>query len=133
MPSWSWSVCALLFVLLSFSGCGPSKTAPPLYPVKGQVLNGGKTLSNGVVQFQPTQSGQPSALGEVQPDGSFELATIFEGRRLAGAVAGQHQVVVNFSPTGDGRSIMPTTMETPFTVQAGDNSIKIDVAKDKKR
>jgi hypothetical protein len=88
---------ALLLAL--FAGCGRSGT--PTYPAGGTVkYDDGSPLFAGSVSFRSLDSADgPSARGDVQPDGSFELTTFTPGD---GAVLGRHQAVV-ILPTQGGR------------------------------
>ena len=67
-------VCAAVWAV---AGCG--KPALKLVPVSGKVLVGDKPVTSGVVQFRADPDhGNRSwevPIGEVQPDGSFELMT----------------------------------------------------------
>ena len=72
---------------LTFSGCGPSY--PPTYQVTGKVTVDGQPLQQGTITFYPTQG--RSALGKIQPDGSYTLTTFNDDD---GAVPGSHQVTI---------------------------------------
>jgi len=81
----------LLSVLLLTLGCG-QEGGLPLASVEGSVAYGGKLLEHGKVIFTP-QGGTPgpSAIGTIQPDGSFVMRTTgFEG-----AAVGAHKVTVH--------------------------------------
>ena len=63
-----------------------------LAQVSGQVTCADQPFS-GIIHFVPDREGRPSALGVVNPDGSFQLYTDMNaGRR--GAVPGTYRVVV---------------------------------------
>ncbi len=68
-------------------GCGES---PELAPAVGKVTFKGQPLKFGTVLFQHATGGQPSQ-GEIQPDGSFEMATYVGGD---GARTGPNNVSV---------------------------------------
>ncbi len=59
-----------------------------MIPVQGKVTQRGKPLTFGAVIVQPDVG--PPAIGTIQPDGSFRLAT--EGRE--GVVVGKHKVAI---------------------------------------
>lgn len=83
---WLGVMAAAAAGLSLLAGCGPRR---PLAPITGQVLYDGKPLEFGTVSFQP-EYGQP-ATAAIQPDGTFTLRTVGEGR---GAVVGFNRVRV---------------------------------------
>lgn len=87
----------LLLVLLAGCGRGGMST----YPAGGTVkYEDGSPLFAGTVSFRSVDSADgPSARGDIQPDGSFDLTTYSPGD---GAVLGRHQAVVVL-PTQGGR------------------------------
>ena len=97
----------LLFATLMLLGCGENRT---LAPVRGQVLYNGAPLRFGSVTFQPA-SGQP-AQAQIQPDGTFELATRGEG---AGAVVGPNRVRVTCYE-GQDPAYVPTEPQSETTL-----------------
>ncbi len=76
------------FGCLTIASMGCNR-GPEMAPVQGKVLYNGNVLQFGSVTFQP-QRGQP-ARGEIQSDGSFELATFRPGD---GAMVGLHKVKI---------------------------------------
>jgi hypothetical protein len=89
-------------------GCGSS--AGPVTPVQGTVAYRGARLHSGTIVFTPDSTkgsrGQ-MALGEIQPDGSYQLRT----GETAGAVAGWHRItVVAVQPPG------PASPGLPFPI-----------------
>ena len=79
-------------------GCESGKM--PTYPVHGKVtFSDGKPLSTGWVSFRSIGDAKGiSAGGQIQPDGTFRLAT-FE--RNDGAVEGRHQALVMIPVRGE--------------------------------
>lgn len=75
-----------LACLLTFGCTEGMKTAP----VKGKLTYKGKPVPNGTITFIPEGNG-PSATGEIQSDGSYELTTYKSGD---GAVLGKHTVMI---------------------------------------
>jgi hypothetical protein len=72
-------------------GCGSGSGTPPsLIAVKGKVTYKGKSLTKGVVKFEPDGFGR-AATGQLQSDGTFVLGTNKEGD---GVVAGSHRVSI---------------------------------------
>jgi hypothetical protein len=73
-------------------GCGSGGDG--LAVVKGKISYKGKPVPNGTVNFLPEDGNKPSATGEIQPDGSYELQTFQSNRPSPGAVIGKHTVVI---------------------------------------
>ena len=84
---------AILWIVTAISaGCGGPKT----FPVTGKVTFKGQPLVGALVEFETTVDGKRvTAHGETQEDGSYKLESPGLG---AGAVAGQHKIIV--SPPG---------------------------------
>lgn len=84
-------VVGFVAVALCF-GCTADKT-PKTYPVKGKVVykSNKLPLAVGTVLFESASDPKVQASGEIQPDGSFELASDL-GK--PGTVAGAHRVLV---------------------------------------
>lgn len=81
---WLWSICLL-------TGCWSG--SQPLAPVSGSVCYLGQPVRAGVIVFTPDASHGsrgPIAHAQIQPDGSFVLAT----GEQSGAVVGWHRVTV---------------------------------------
>lgn len=84
-------LAAALAVALLLSGCG----GRPTHRVRGTVqLAEGRPLSAGYVEFESVEE-PVSAVGFIQPDGSFELNL---NRRGDGAYAGRYRVAVKPPP-----------------------------------
>jgi hypothetical protein len=101
-----FATAAVLLLFLSsgslLSGCG-SKSAtdgkgPPTVPVKGKVIfmRGGtlKSLADKQARIELESVDQPGvrAVGPIQEDGTFEVATITPEGGSMGAVPGKHRV-----------------------------------------
>jgi hypothetical protein len=92
----TWTGLALLLALLL--GCGGG--GPRTYPVKGKlVFDKGdvKLLSGSTLICQQQQDPFFQAHGDINEDGSFELATRAKGAILPGAVEGTYRAWINFS------------------------------------
>lgn len=126
---------------LAASGCGGGSDIK-LAPVKGVVMLDGQPVADAFVQFSPASG--PSSMGYTDATGLFEVMTV--DRR--GAIAGTHRVKVTTgmprpATEGDGSSTteVPLTakppidyvFELPVEVQAGGNSVDLDLAKAKKQ
>jgi len=79
-------VAALLVLVLA--GCQPKGHGTAI--VRGKITYKGKPVPNGTINFIPANSG-PSAMGNIQPDGSYTLTTYKSGD---GAVIGEHKVFI---------------------------------------
>ncbi len=90
----------VLALLVLQAGCARDAT-PKTYPVNGKVIYKGKQqpLAQGTVLFESVGEPKVQASGEIQPDGSFELASDL-GK--AGTVPGEHRVMIQppFLETG---------------------------------
>lgn len=91
------------FVVLFLTGCGSGH--PERGIVQGTVTLDGKPLTKGSVTFWPTVG--RSALGEIQPDGSYTLTTFEPGD---GAIVGSHKVTIEVSEPGTAAPA-PTSFE----------------------
>jgi len=78
----------MLIAIGVVAGCGSGR--PDLVPVSGKVLYKGAPLGFGSVVFQP-ENGR-SAIGKIQPDGTFTLGTYSASD---GARPGRHRVTVS--------------------------------------
>jgi hypothetical protein len=85
-------VLVLPIALLAILGC--NRGGEGLAIVKGKITYKGKPVPNGTVNFLPDDGHQPSATGEIQPDGSYALQTFLSNRPSDGAVIGKHKVVI---------------------------------------
>ncbi len=92
----------LLLLSLSFGvwGCSGSDGAPPLHPVTGTLVVGGKPLENVTVQLTPVDLNSTArpALGKTDAEGKFTILT--NGDR--GATAGKYKVVLLTSAPASG-------------------------------
>jgi len=81
-------------------GCSRGST-PKTYPVQGKVVYKGnqQPLGQGTVLFESVSEPKVQASGELQPDGSFELAS---DMGKPGTVPGEHRVMIQppFLETG---------------------------------
>jgi hypothetical protein len=106
----------------SLTACGSGAGQPAqIVPVKGKVTYKGHSLSRGIVRFRPVNSGR-TATGQIQPDGTFSLATFKEGD---GAAVGLNRVSI--SGTGPGtKEIVPRKYLQPLT-----SKLEADVSPEK--
>jgi hypothetical protein len=110
-------ILVALAVLVLSGGCGSSKA----YPVHGKVIIFGVgPLTEGEVRFRPVSKPDRIAVGRVQKDGSFSLATPGHGE---GALEGACKVAVVVEPRKgkpviDERFANFDTADLQFTVTA---------------
>ena len=92
----SLALALLALWLLVCCGCG-SQTAPVRGRVKFKDGSDATVLAGYGVTFEPTE-GKSSAVGEIQPDGSFKLSTFGADD---GALPGKYRVVVTTPASPD--------------------------------
>jgi hypothetical protein len=117
------------------AGCGTSGgTLPPTtYPVSGKVFyKGGEPVSGGVIQFQSESDPSLTHLGDIGPDGTFELITLFQNERLHGTTVGHYHVTV--IPRMSANKPVPILqLPRSYTVAAEDNFFSIELERVKDR
>jgi hypothetical protein len=122
-------------VWLAGTGCGGSGGTPPpkTYPVSGQVLlKGGQPLPGGVIQFQSASDANLTTMGDILPDGTFELVTLYQNGQLQGATEGLYHVTV-IPRMVDNKPVPIYELPGPFTVKATDNHFSLELEKTKTR
>ena len=125
-----------LAVLACLVGCGQSKTAP----VNGRVrLKDGSDVSvlKGYSLTFEAEGGKSSAVGELDPDGTFKLSTFGAND---GAMPGKYRVAIN-PPNNPNPDKPPTTSKLPAKyanldssgltaeVKPGQNNIELELDK----
>jgi hypothetical protein len=118
-----------LLLALAAAGCGGShEPAPPAtYPVTGKVrYKDGRPFGGGTIQF--LSAGEPALTmtGEIAEDGTFQVETLFRGKRLPGAVAGPCQVLVSPRIT-ESKPVPIYRPPQTYTVKEQSNSFVIEV------
>lgn len=120
-------VNALLTGFLLASGCS-QQNRPTTYPVTGTVLwQDGQPVRGGMVEFRPSAVPNVTTLGQLQPDGSFSLHSIFGNQKVPGATEGEHQVTV--FPPSSGHERTSFLLPQKYTVKADQENhfvIKLD-------
>jgi hypothetical protein len=81
------AVAAAALSLFVLQGCGRHK--PETAPVAGHVTYRGKPVPSGRIVFYPSHG--RSAMGTIEPDGSYRLTTFDPGD---GALLGRHRVTI---------------------------------------
>lgn len=111
-----------LFALLTGS-CGDQASPLVTYPVRGQVFYaGGQPVKAGTIEFRSLAEPTLSAQGEIQPDGTFTLTTLYREKKLPGAMEGTHAVTVILSQP-QGRSFELVPLPEPLTVQPNEQNL----------
>ena len=112
---WMFSVicCAL-------GGCGDSAPQSiPTYPATGTVLlPNGQPLAGGLIEFRSLDNTSVTTTSEIAEDGAFDLMTVLDDSRVAGAIAGEYRVTV-IPPLGDTADVQAigTMFSLPDTYQ----------------
>lgn len=125
--SFRWSVAATAALLIpALTACGDREPeAPELYPVTGTVLKADGSpwdLGAGMVELKSlSPEFRGVAVGRIQEGGEFELGTSTVAGRGPGAVAGEHQVIIQVPDPNDPQIIHPVTLPETVTVQTGEN------------
>jgi hypothetical protein len=125
-----------VLALLILVGCKPAP--PPLaktYPVNGTVIQSGKPMKGGSIQFNSAADPMLRVVGVIKEDGTFTLNTAKDNATGAGAPAGEYQVIVQpplAKEAGGGfdfahKGVPPMTLPTTVRVEAKENNLKIEV------
>jgi hypothetical protein len=111
----------VLALTVLLAGCGTN--IPTTYPVTGKVVyKKGKPVTYGRVEFQSKSHPELRATGRIQPDGTFALTTTLGGESAAGAVAGEHKVLIEL----ESRSVL-VILPTPYTVKPEKNEVTFEI------
>jgi hypothetical protein len=134
------SLGSVLALVTCVVGCGKRPAPlPPTYPVHGRVTyRNGSPLSGGLVQFFPEANPTVTTNATICSDGMYSLATMRNGLRAEGAVAGPNRVIViPMHGNSDNRQadrtdtvhpeIIPTTYPTPYNVELRNNEFNLTV------
>ena len=124
-----------LLAWLVATGCGGStEIAPPkTYPVRGKVFyKGDQPLSGGVIQFQSEADPSLTRMGDIELDGTFSLATLFQNERLEGTTEGRYHVTV-IPRMSENHPVPIYQLPRVYTVKAEDNYFAIELEKTKDR
>jgi hypothetical protein len=126
---------AIALVWLAGTGCGGSggQPLPKTHPVTGKVFyKGGQPLPGGVIEFQSESNPTLTTLGDIGPDGTFELSTLFQNERLHGAAEGPYHVTV-IPRMSDNRPVALFQLPRLYAVKAEDNYFSIELEKTRDR
>jgi len=101
-------------------GCGKAPSFQ-VAPVSGRITLDGEPLEGGTVTFVPDKrrkTSGPIGVGQIQPDGTYQIVTDPGGLALRGAVVGFHKIRVVYAPweTVDGKWTKPDA-DTDFPRQ----------------
>ena len=70
--------------------------------------------------------------GDIEPDGTFELITLYQNEQLTGATQGQYHVTV-IPRMVDNKPSPISQLPRPLTVEPKDNSFSIELEKPQER
>ena len=123
----------VLAVSLALSGCSGSNL-PKTYSAKGKALEkeSRQPIKRGSIDFVSKADHTLRAIGEIQPDGSFELIAFKDGEEQPGAAEGEYDVFVEL-PGGEGGG-QGGQIQIPgtFVIKPGENEFTIEVPKPKR-
>jgi hypothetical protein len=122
--NWIW-ICAGAMLSAAIVGCGGGDT-PPLGQVTGSVTLDGKPVEGAVIQFEPTTSGFPTAFGQTDKDGKYEL---WYSRGNKGASLGESLVRIQAFQDANldaGTKRRPETIPARYNVMT---DLKVEVAR----
>ena len=112
-------------IWLSLAGCVKKPPPPPTYPVTGKVfLSEGRPLPRGAIYFCSASDSRVEALADIQPDGSFSLYMMHQGRKCEGTVPGCYAVNV-VSDFGNMPRSETVHLSKVFTVEPKPNAFEI--------
>lgn len=119
---WLGSVLVLAAYL---AGCGKHPASlSTTYPVHGKITyRDGTPLTGGSVQFLPEADRSVTTNAAVSEKGTYRLATVRDGLKAEGAVAGPNRVIV-VTPS---RDAAPTVYPTPYNVEPRDNEFNLTI------
>jgi hypothetical protein len=117
-----------LLGLMALGCSGPHGPPPPAtYAVNGKVqYKGGRAFAGGIIQFLSAAEPTLTMTGEIAEDGTFEVQTLFFGKRLPGAVAGPCQVLVS-PPITANKPVPIYRPAATFHIKAEANYLTIEV------
>jgi hypothetical protein len=98
-----WEAAVVALALLGLAGCGGG--GPKTYPVRGKVVLADgdvQQLAGSYVEFMLESDSTMRASGTIEPDGSFALQTLHEGKILKGAPEGTYRARIIPSEEDDG-------------------------------
>src|SRR5262245_22892679 len=117
------ALAAIVVCVTAACGCGSK--IPKTYPVKGKVVwTGGKPITDGRIEFRSVSDESLKATGEIDQDGRFSLTTYKDSASRAGAVEGQHKVIVE-PAWGDTK--VTIVLPASYTVEQKENDLTIEV------
>ena len=124
------AVCLAVIVLTMVTACSETVTLPPTYPVKGMVVRAnGQPLTGGLVSLRCAEEPNLITEGVINGDGTFELVTVYKNVRQAGAIVGEHEVMV-IPPMSIHQEAAPETLATKVTIEAKDlNELKLQMTR----
>lgn len=116
-------VALLALALGLLAGCKePPEPPPKTFSIRGEVYRKGKLATFGGIQLIHQTEPNVRAVGEIGPDGKFELKTIRGNEEFPGGVAGEYKAVLVFTASDPAYHLKPI-----FKVEEKDNVFKVEV------
>jgi hypothetical protein len=118
------SIACLLLV-----GCsGPDPAQQGMVSAQGKVVRkGGQPFPGGAIEFRPADGSEGVSSGEIQPDGSFTLATLVGDDVVPGIKPGQYQVTVVPRMGEDQSATPPIQLKNPYAIEPDGGPLTIQV------
>jgi hypothetical protein len=86
---------AVLFLPLAAGCTSAQANRPKTYTVKGKVVHkDGTPVRGGAVEFRNTTDRTITMIGPIEEDGTFTISTLASNSKVAGAIAGEHEVTI---------------------------------------
>jgi hypothetical protein len=125
----------IVVALLAFVGCSSTSPLAKTYPVRGAVLQDGKPITGGSIQFISASDPLLRVLGTIKEDGTFTLNTVKDNATSPGAPEGEYQVIVQRPLVKDAsggvdfahKRVPPITLPKCYKVEAKENTFKIEM------
>jgi hypothetical protein len=115
-----------LSVLLGGCSKPPPANLPTVYKVGGKVVDAaGQPVKGGTLQLQSQAMQNTTAIGDIQPDGTFQMRTMVDGHRLDGVVAGAQKATYFPPMTEDQAAAIPRDLKDAVEIKAQDNDLTI--------
>jgi hypothetical protein len=127
----SFAATALLgLVIVAWGMLSGGGVMPKTHPVKGKVVRkDGTPFARGEIEFQLQSDPKVRARGQIQKDGTFTLTTHVGGKSQAGAVEGEHIVlilVVGAAKDGGGLSLRGFPLPNTYMVVPAENDFSFE-------
>lgn len=122
-PRW---IC--FWIIIMQYGCGAKPPAPPtVHPATGVVkFTNGQPFVGGIISLTSTADPRNVVEAAIGDDGTFELAMVFDNRRLIGAQEGTYDVLVS-ARFQAGKGVAMYHLPGAAVIKSGPNQLTIQV------